>query len=109
MTRLLWSADSLTYVENALRQVKDSENLRVVFKHVLAFGNYMNAGTAKGAAYGFKLEAINRVRNYDTMCFLTVLFGCSFGPARPQTTAPTCWAYMVDLFNKKAAPRRARF
>jgi hypothetical protein len=39
------------------------EDVACFVQYVLAFGNYMNAGTAKGQAYGFKLECLNRVNS----------------------------------------------
>ena len=37
-----------------------------VLQYVLAIGNYLNAGTTKGNAYGFKLGYLPKV--YELMC-----------------------------------------
>jgi len=37
-------------------ELRNSTQLRTVLQVILAFGNYMNAETAKGGAYGFKLR-----------------------------------------------------
>ncbi|OQR92872.1 formin-homology 2 domain-containing protein [Achlya hypogyna] len=45
----------------ATDQVADSTRLRMILETVLAIGNYMNGGTARGGAYGFKLEALGKL------------------------------------------------
>lgn len=38
--------------------IKEKESVKATLQHILALGNYMNGGTARGAAYGFRLEAL---------------------------------------------------
>ncbi|EQC42260.1 hypothetical protein SDRG_01094, partial [Saprolegnia diclina VS20] len=45
----------------ATDQVADSTRLTKILETVLAIGNYMNGGTARGGAYGFKLEALGKL------------------------------------------------
>ena len=52
---------ALSCVSAALNEISDSKRLRSLLQTVLAFGNYMNAGTKKGNAYGFKLSALPRM------------------------------------------------
>lgn len=52
---------NLSCVEAALKEVTNSKGLRTVLQVILAFGNYMNAQTNTGQAYGFKLSALNRL------------------------------------------------
>jgi len=50
----------------ALREIVDSTKLKEVLSIVLAVGNYVNAGTPRGGAYGFKLEALTKVRDFKS-------------------------------------------
>lgn len=50
----------LTLVLTAL---KDSKKFKKFLRITLAIGNYMNGGTAKGGAYGFKLGTLASLRN----------------------------------------------
>ncbi|ETV69427.1 hypothetical protein, variant 2 [Aphanomyces astaci] len=53
----------------ATDQIADSAKFRRILETVLAIGNYMNGGTARGGAYGFKLDALAKlhtVRGIDS-------------------------------------------
>eukprot|EP00178_Gracilaria_changii_P016702 TRINITY_DN47_c0_g1_i1.p1 TRINITY_DN47_c0_g1~~TRINITY_DN47_c0_g1_i1.p1 ORF type:complete len:1419 (-),score=334.02 TRINITY_DN47_c0_g1_i1:1246-5502(-) len=52
---------SLTDVITASKEVLNSKRLQQVLAMVLAIGNFLNAGTAKGSARGFKLEALTKL------------------------------------------------
>ena len=39
-----------------------SESFVNILQYVLAIGNYLNNGTMKGGAYGFKLSSLEKVR-----------------------------------------------
>ena len=41
--------------------------MRLVFEHALAIGNYLNGGTNKGAAWGFKIESLNKLIGTKTV------------------------------------------
>ncbi|OQR81867.1 formin-homology 2 domain-containing protein, partial [Thraustotheca clavata] len=45
----------------ATDQVAESTRLKKILETVLAIGNYMNGGTARGGAYGFKLETLAKL------------------------------------------------
>jgi len=48
--------------------LKSDENLKEWFEIILAFGNYMNGGSFRGGAYGFKLDCLkilNEVKSKD--------------------------------------------
>lgn len=49
---------SIMTVTNASREVLGSQRLQIILAKILAIGNFLNQGTAKGAARGFKLEAL---------------------------------------------------
>jgi hypothetical protein len=47
--------------ELALQTIKSSAHLKKVMLLVLSLGNYLNAGTPKGAAYGFQLSTLGKL------------------------------------------------
>jgi hypothetical protein len=50
----------------ACDEVKKSTKFKKVLEVVLALGNYLNGGSFRGAAYGFKLDALNKLRYVAT-------------------------------------------
>lgn len=48
-------------VTAALKNMKESESFSELLKIVLAVGNYMNGGSFRGGAAGFKLDALNKL------------------------------------------------
>ncbi|ETO17317.1 actin binding protein, partial [Reticulomyxa filosa] len=48
--------ERIQLVENALQKLRTSENLRQMLEVILAVGNFLNYGTARGNAYGFHLD-----------------------------------------------------
>lgn len=52
---------SIDTVINATQEVAGSQKLKRVLASVLAIGNYMNAGTAKGSAKGFRLDSLQKL------------------------------------------------
>eukprot|EP00743_Colponemidia_sp_Colp-15_P012191 GILK01013794.1.p1 GENE.GILK01013794.1~~GILK01013794.1.p1 ORF type:complete len:473 (-),score=108.47 GILK01013794.1:159-1577(-) len=52
---------NLAIVRGALGEVKRSQKLKRVFEVILALGNYLNGGSARGQAYGFKLDSLNKL------------------------------------------------
>ncbi|KAI0563645.1 Formin-like Protein [Gracilaria domingensis] len=52
---------SLSVVIMASKEVLNSKRFQQVLAMVLAIGNFLNAGTAKGSARGFKLEALTKL------------------------------------------------
>jgi len=53
--------ERLRAFETAIAQVKGNAKFHRVLETVLAIGNHMNGGTARGGAYGFKLETIGKL------------------------------------------------
>ena len=45
-------------MDRACDQLKSSQSLVKILEMVLAVGNHLNGGSFRGAAYGFKLEAL---------------------------------------------------
>lgn len=52
---------SMTEVTLASKEVMNSKRFERVLAYVLSIGNFLNAGTAKGAARGFRLEILPRL------------------------------------------------
>ena len=48
-------------VTAALKDLKESKNFAELLKIILAVGNYMNGGSFRGGAAGFKLDALNKL------------------------------------------------
>ena len=48
-------------VAEAVTEVRTSKSLKLVLEHALAIGNYLNGGTNKGAAWGFKIDSLNKL------------------------------------------------
>eukprot|EP00472_Partenskyella_glossopodia_P005396 CAMPEP_0197521294 /NCGR_PEP_ID=MMETSP1318-20131121/6567_1 /TAXON_ID=552666 /ORGANISM="Partenskyella glossopodia, Strain RCC365" /LENGTH=1182 /DNA_ID=CAMNT_0043073211 /DNA_START=75 /DNA_END=3623 /DNA_ORIENTATION=+ len=55
-------SEGVKLVNSALTGLKRSPNFREVLKVVLALGNYINGGTKKGAAWGFKLNSLAKLK-----------------------------------------------
>ena len=49
--------------EQALTALQGSKGLKRVLEVVLALGNYLNGGTKKGGAYGFKISTLAKLRS----------------------------------------------
>lgn len=50
--------ESLDVLVGAVKQIRDSKLLPRMMELVLAIGNYLNGGTFRGGAYGFKLDTL---------------------------------------------------
>lgn len=57
---------SLQFVIDASKQVLASKRLHRILATVLAIGNILNAGTAKGSARGFRLDTLTRLQETRT-------------------------------------------
>lgn len=47
-------------VDSALRELTDSDTLKTVLLHLLALGNFLNAGTPLGDAPGFGPDSLTK-------------------------------------------------
>jgi len=54
-------------VSAAVQEVRSSKALKSIFEHALAVGNYLNGGTSKGAAWGFKVDSLNKLIGTKTL------------------------------------------
>jgi len=52
----------------AVRETQESKRLKPLLEIVLALGNHLNGNTARGGAYGFKLDSLTKVRNSLLAC-----------------------------------------
>jgi Formin Homology 2 Domain len=78
----------VTAVADATRQVRTSKLLPELFELILQLGNFVNGGTFRGNAYGFRVE-----------CLLTLTDTRSMTRARY-----TLMHYLVDLIGKSKRP-----
>ncbi|CDY43877.1 BnaC09g33660D [Brassica napus] len=53
--------NSLSVVNSAAEQIKNSEKFKRIMQTVLSLGNALNQGTARGAAVGFKLDSLPKL------------------------------------------------
>jgi hypothetical protein len=53
--------EQLGVLEQAFKALNESKALRRILEIVLAMGNYLNGGTPKGGAYGFRLQSLTRL------------------------------------------------
>jgi len=60
-TKIAAIRDSLEIISSALTQLKTCAKLQAIFEIILAVGNYLNGGTTRGGAFGFKLEALGKL------------------------------------------------
>lgn len=59
--RVLETQTQLDILSAATDELTESRNFRKVLEHILAIGNYLNGGTPRGAAYGFKLDTLTKL------------------------------------------------
>lgn len=57
---------SITIVLDASKEVRRSKKFEIVLATVLGIGNFLNAGTAKGQARGFRLETLPKLCDTKT-------------------------------------------
>ncbi len=53
----------ITAVIEASEEVQTSKKFKGVMEIVLALGNYINGGTYRGGAYGFKLDILTKLQD----------------------------------------------
>jgi len=53
----------LIVCEKMIQLLRRNEHLHTILQIVLKLGNYLNGGTSKGGAYGFKLDTLNKLKN----------------------------------------------
>ena len=63
---------SLDLAWKATRELKEYNGFVEVLQCVLAMGNFLNAGSRQGGAYGFKLSTLPKV------CLLSIMLECTF-------------------------------
>lgn len=51
----------------AVDQLNDSDKFRRVLETILAIGNYMNGGTPRGGAYGFKVDTLTKLHTIKSI------------------------------------------
>ena len=64
----------------AVKEVRTSPALKKVLQMTLALGNYLNGGTNKGAAWGFKLDTLSKLSGTKTVDNKSTLLHYIAGP-----------------------------
>ncbi|CAN0343031.1 unnamed protein product, partial [Ectocarpus sp. 8 AP-2014] len=52
--------ETLDIVSTSCTQVRESKSLNRLLKMMLAVGNFLNGGTPRGGAYGFKVDVLKK-------------------------------------------------
>lgn len=60
-TFILYFNQTLDLAWKACHELEESEDFLEILGYILAIGNYLNAGTTKGHAYGFQLKYLPKV------------------------------------------------
>jgi len=58
--------ESIKIVSAACKEAKESAKFKKLLEIVLAMGNYLNGGTARGQAWGFKLDTLLKISDVKT-------------------------------------------
>ena len=73
--------EPLDYFLNGLSIIEDSKLIKKVFSILLRIGNFVNGGTVRGGAYGFKIDFLTKLgdirthkQNYSLLNFLADMF-----------------------------------
>lgn len=95
--------EALRVTENSLKAIKSSRSLKKIYEIILALGNYLNGGTKKGGAYGFKINTINKLANTKTTDNKATLM--HFLVKIVNEKSPNTKAFVGDLCDLPAACR----
>ena len=44
-----------------INQIRNDQSLKVIIEYTLGIGNYLNGQSARGGAYGFKFDTIEKI------------------------------------------------
>ena len=53
--------EKIDIVGSGVRKLKSSKKFKTILEHVLALGNYLNGGTARGQCVGFSLDSLKKL------------------------------------------------
>jgi len=94
---------NIVAVLTASKQVKNSKKFHKILEIVLAVGNYLNGGTAKGCAFGFKMDVLLKLK--DTKAADNKQTLLHFIAAFIEKKFPELWACEVELSAVEQASR----
>ncbi len=61
-TRIAELSGSVSSLRDAAREISQGHEFRYVLEAILKIGNFLNSGTARGNAMGFKLDALSKLK-----------------------------------------------
>eukprot|EP00466_Bigelowiella_natans_P005348 jgi/Bigna1/88677/estExt_fgenesh1_pg.C_360052 len=93
----------LDVLNKAIHSLINSQCLRLLLRIVLKLGNYMNAGSKKGRAYGFKLKTLMQLSGIKSADRKTSLLGYAIKHMIEKNHDPT--QILTDLKDVEAAAR----
>lgn len=97
--------NQLTLCESMIHTLRNSKNLHQLMALILKLGNYLNGGTAKGGAWGFKLDTINKLKNTKSQDNLYTLLHYIILLVQSNTQYTPVLAFLQDLDPLHSASR----
>lgn len=74
----------LNLIADAAKELRTNEELKVLFKLILTIGNFLNAGSPKGEAYGFRLSTLSQLKS-----------------TKSTDNALTLMQYLIEIIHKR--------
>lgn len=62
-SRIAELSGSISLMRNAIRELTEGNQIRGVLEAILRIGNFLNCGTARGNATGFKLDTLSKLKS----------------------------------------------
>ncbi len=95
--RIQDASASLTVFSLACKELQSSSKLAKLFEIILAIGNFVNFGSARGGAYGFKIAHLSKLKEFRSNDKQMHLMG--FIVAFTQRKFPVLLDFHADLKN----------
>jgi hypothetical protein len=97
--------ESVTILETARRETRNSKKLKAIMEYVLAVGNYMNGSTSRGECFGFKLDSLNKMLDVKSSVDPKVTL-MHFIQTQIEKRMPECADLLADFTQLETAPRQ---
>lgn len=97
--------ESVSILETARKETRNSKKLKAIMEYVLAVGNYMNGSTNRGECFGFKLDSLNKMLDVKSSVDpkMTLMHWVQI---QVEANFPQNADLMVDFTQLELAPRQ---